>query len=456
MRVIIVGGSKVGYALTKHICEEGFDVVIIDKDEERIGQITDAFDCNGYVGNGGSPGLLKKAGIDSASLLIAVTKSDETNIMCCGVAKKLGVKRTIAAVRGPEYGEDRAFFFSNMGVDMQINPEKSAAEEVAKLIKYAGAVEIEHFGDGNVNVATVQIREDSVLADALMPEVQARLGAQILVCAIDRGGKMITPKGRHQIKAGDKITFAAAGEETDKALKQLNILKKVVRKAVIVGGSKLGYYLTKSLLSQGVKVTLVDSDPVRCRELLQKLPKADIVNANGADAEFMEKALKGADACAAVTGKDEENLIISMFAKSFGLQRIAAEIDNQDYEDMLKKSGIDHVFSTRDVGLGGILRDARLLSIGGEKDNDNVIKRLYTLNSGKVEAAEFEVDGDFKLLGMEFKNPCFALKSGVLIAMIVRGQETIVPDGSSSLQKGDRIFVVSAEHKIARLADILA
>ena len=454
MRVIIVGDSKVGYALAGRIGEEGFDVVIIDKDEERIDHITDAFDCNGYVGNGGSPQLLKKAGIDSASLFIAVTKQDETNIMCCNVARHLGVKRTIAAVRGPEYGEDRDFFRSHMGVDMLINPEKAAAEEVGKLIKYAGDVEIEHFGDGNVNVATVEIRENSPLTDALMPEVQAKLGAQILVCAIDRGGKMITPKGRHQIKAGDRITFAAVGGEMDKALKQLNILEKVVRKAVIVGGSKLGYYLTKLLQEQGVKVTLVDSDPGRCKELLQRLPKANVVNANGTDAEFMERELKDADACVAVTGRDEENLIISMFAKSFGLERIAAEIDNGNYEDMLKKSGVDHVFSTQDVGLGGIIKDARLLSIGGEQDH--VIKRLYTLNSGKVEAVEFEVAPDFELLGIEFKNPGFALKQGVLIAVIVRGQESIVPDGSSSLQPGDRIFVVSAEQKIAQISDILA
>lgn len=454
MRVIIVGDSKVGYALAGRSGEEGFDVVIIDKDEERIDHITDAFDCNGYVGNGGSPKLLKKAGIDSAALFIAVTKQDETNIMCCNVAKQLGVKRTIAAVRGPEYGEDRDFFRSHMGVDMLINPEKAAAEEVGKLIKYAGDVEIERFGDGNVNVATVEIREDSPLTNAQMPEVQTKLGAQILVCAIDRGGKMITPKGRHQIKAGDRITFAAVGGEMDKALKQLNILEKVVRKAVVVGGSKLGYYLTKLLQEQGVKVTLVDSDPGRCRELLQRLPKANVVNANGTDAEFMERELKDADACVAVTGRDEENLIISMFAKSFGLERIAAEIDNGNYEDMLKKSGIDHVFSTRDVGLGGIIKEARLLALGGEQDH--VIKRLYTLNSGKVEAVEFEVAPDFELLGIAFKNPGFALKQGVLIAVIVRGQETIVPDGGSSLQPGDRIFVVSAEHKITRLSDILA
>lgn len=454
MRVIIVGASKVGYALTRHICEEGFDVVVIDRDGGKIDEITDAFDCNGYVGNGGSPQLLKKAGIDCASLFIAVTKEDETNILCCNVAKKLGVKRTIAAVRGPEYGQDRDFFHARMGVDMLINPDKAAAAEVGKLIKYAGAVEIERFGDGDVNVATVTIPEGSILADTPMPQVQSKLEAQVLICAIDRSGKIITPKGRDHIKAGDKITFAAVGEELDKALKQLNILEKVVRKAVIVGAGKVGYYLTELLTEQGVKVTMVENDADRCREFLERMPGANVVNADGTDSEFMEKELRDADACVSVTGRDEENLIISMFAKSFGLDRIAAEIDNANYETMLKRSGVNHVFSTQDVGLGGIIKDTRLLAAGDDKDS--VIKWLYTLNSGKIEAVEFDVEQDFKLLGIEFKNPKFTLKQGVLIAVILRGQEVIVPDGGSSIRKGDRIIVVSAEHRITRLSDILA
>lgn len=455
MRVIIVGASKVGYALTRHICDEGFDVVVIDKDAERIDEVTDLADCNGYVGNGSSPQLLKKAGIDSAALFIAVTKQDETNILCCNVAKKLGVKRTIAAIRGPEYGED-ADFFAEMGVDMQINPDRAAAREVNKLIRYAGAVEIERFGDGNVNVATVSIEEGSVLAGAVMTEVQGKLGAQVLICAIDRGGKIITPKGKHDIRPGDKITFAAVGGEMDKALKQLNIIEKVIKKVVIVGGSKVGYYLSALLISQGIKVTLVDNDPERCAEFLEKLPKVNIVNGDGTDSEFLEKELKGADACVAVTGKDEENLIISMFAKSYGLDRIAAEIDNRNYEVMLKKSGIDHVFSTQDVAMGGIIRDSRLLAAGDETEENNVIRWLYTLNNGRVEAVEFEVGSEFTLTGIPFRDSRFALKSGVLIAVIIRGGEVIVPDGNSSIEKGDRIIVISAEHRITRLSDIQA
>lgn len=456
MRVIIVGASKVGYALAKHICEEGYDLVVIDRDPACVDAITDSFDCNGYVGNGSSPELLQKAGIASATVLVAVTKDDETNILCCSVAKRLGVKRTIAAVRGPEYAEDKDFFADKMGVDMLINPDRAAASAGNKMIRYAETVELEKFGDGNVHVANVEIHANSILAGVPMTEVQKRLGAQILVCAIEREGKIFTPKGQHDIRQGDKITFAAAGEEMDKALVQLGIIEKILKKAVIVGGGKVGYYLTGILLRQGVAVTLIDTDPGKCRELLEHYPKANVLEGNGTDSELMEKELKDADACVACTGKDEENLIISMFAKSFGLDRIAAVIDNFNYELMLKKSGIHHVFSTQDVALIGIIKDTRLLASAAKNTNDtNVMKWLYTLNSGRIEAAEFEVGKDFGLIGVPFKEKTFKLKPGVLIAVIMRGQEVMVPDGNSSICEGDRIIVVSAEHKIGRLTEII-
>lgn len=457
MKVIIVGASKVGYALAQHICEEGYDLVVIDRDAECVDAITDAFDCNGFVGNGSSPELLKKAGIASATLLVAVTKDDETNILCCSVAKQLGVKRTIAAVRGPEYAVDKEFFFGKMGVDMIINPYRAAANEGNKMIRYAETVEREKFGDGNVHVATVEIAERSILAGAGMAEVHSRLGAQVLICAIDRGGKIFTPKGQHDIRPGDKITFAAVGEEMDKALVALNIMEKILKKAVVVGGGKLGFYLVGALLHQGVSVTVIDVDANHCRNILSHYPKANVIQGDGTDSALMEKELANADACVACTGKDEENLIISMFAKAFGLDRIAAVIDNYNYESMLKRSGINHVFSTQDVALMDVIKDCRLLASSANNLSDkNVMKWLYTLNDGKIEAAEFEIGEDFALLEVPFKEKNFQLKSGILIAVIMRGEEVIVPDGNSCIKLGDRVIVVSAEHRIARLSDIFS
>ena len=457
MKVILVGASKVGYALARLICEEGYDLVVIDRDASCVDAMTDAFDCNGLVGNGTTPEILKKAGIESATLLVAVTKNDETNILCCGVAKQLGVKRTIASVRGPEYAQDKEFFLSKMGVDMLINPYRAAANEGNKMIRYAETVEREKFGDGNIHVATVEITKNSVLADVNVTQVHARLGAQVLICAVDRDGKIFTPKGQHDLRAGDKITFAAVGEEMDKALIALNILEKILKKAVIVGGGKVGFYLVGVLQRQGVNVTVIEEDAARCREMLEHYPKANVIQGDGTDSELMEKELKTADACVACTGKDEENLIISMFAKAFGLDRIAAVMDNFNYENMLKRSGINHVFSTQDVVLEDVLKDLRLLATAGQNLNDkNVMKWLYTLNDGRVEAAEFEIGGDFNYLNIPFKDKAFKLKQGVLIAVIMRGQNFMVPDGNSCIQQGDHVIVVSAEHRIARLSDIFA
>lgn len=452
MRVIIVGVSKVGYALTKYICGEGHDVVVIDKIESRINEITDAFDCNGYVGNGASPSLLKKAGIDSTSLFIAVTKQDEVNLMCCNVAERLGVKRTIAAIRNPEFDSDRDFFDKDMGVDLVFNPEELAALEASKMIRYAGAVQIEKFEESKISIATVNIAEDSILANVTMPEIYQKLGAKILVCAIERENKVIAPKGKHQIKVGDRITFAADDVEMEKALRLLGIWEKTIRRAVVVGGSKVGYYLTDLLLKQGIKVTVVDNDEERCQRFLERFPKANVVNGDGTNSEFMEKELKHADACVSVTGRDEENLIISMFAKSFGMARIATEVDNVKYEAMLRKSGIDHIFSTQNVAVGSVLKDARQMATG----NVDGIRRLHTLFSDNLEAVELEVDSQFSLIDVPFKDPNFKLKQGILIAVIVRGEDSMVPDGNSVLKAGDRITVFSAEHKIASLNDILA
>ena len=454
MRVIIVGAGKVGFALARHITKEGYDLVVIDRKPEKVDAITDAFDCNGYVGNGCCTELLRKCGIDSASVFVAVTKSDETNILCCSAAKKLGVKRTIAAVRGPEYEKEMSFLTDKLGVDLLINPDRAAAEVGIKMLRYAETVEREMFGNGTVHLSTVEICGNGVLAGVKLPSVQKVLDAKILICAIDRGGRVFTPSGQDEIKTGDKIVFAASEADMEKTLNKLRITERRLKKAVIVGASNVGYYMTGILLRRGIRVTVIDNDEARCRQMLNCFPKADIVNGDGTDSELMEKELKGADACVAATSRDEENLVISMFAKSFGTSRIAAVINNVDYETMLKKSGVNHVFSTQDVALVDIIKDMRQLA-NGTYETDGAMKWLYTLNSGSIEAAEFEVGTDFKLQGILFRDESFKLKPGILIAVIMRGGSVEIAGGNSKILPGDHVIVVSAEHRILSLADIV-
>lgn len=455
MRVMVIGASKVGFALVKQLCREGADVIVIDKDPKKIDAITDAFDCNGYVGNGSNAELLKKSGIDSTSLFIAVTKEDESNLLCCSVAKKLGVKKTVAAVDNPDF-DAHDEFFRDLGIDVFINPHKAAAMEVSRKIHYDSELELEFFDDGAVKIATVQIDADNILAGSSMLEVKEKLGGNVLVCAILRKGKTVPPNGKQQIHAGDRVTFLAVDNDMDTALAAIGISDKVLKKVVIVGGGKIGYYLADILKKQGVKITLIDNKERRCKELSELLPNTDILLGDGTDSEFMEHALKGAHACVSVTGNDEENLVISMFAKSFGLNRIAAEIDNENFEIMLKKSGINHTFSTQNMAIDRIIRSVRTIAIDDNKDDTNNIRKLHYINGGLTESIEFEISGDFPLLHIPFKDPGFKLQPGVLIALIMRNKETIVPDGNSCIIPGDRIIVISSDKKITKIADIFA
>lgn len=455
MRVLVVGASKVGESVTKYLCNEGHDVIVIDSEADRIDAITDKFDCNGYTGNGASVELLKKAGAASSKMLIAVTKSDETNILCCLVAKKLGIKHTIAVIRKPEYRAEHKFLKKEMGVDSIVNPERMAANEIHRMLRYPDGIEIERFGDGNVFVASITIKKGNLLDGTKLINFRENACGDVLVCAINRGGKAISPKGDTEIKAGDKITVLAVGEVMDTFLNKIGIIEKIIKRVLIVGGSKIGYYLAELMLQSGVKVQLIDKSPDRCRELLEKYPKAKVLCGDGTDAAVLEKELAGVDGCVTVTGSDDVNLIISMFAKSFGIERISAEIDNENYSTMINSSGISHIFSTQDVSMAGVIRNARAVAGLGENDTGN-IKWLYTLDEGRVEAVEFEVKENFKYCGKPLMSSDFKLKDRVLIATIIRNGVTEIACGSSVIEAGDKVIVVSADRKITELSDICA
>lgn len=452
MRVIVVGASKIGETVVENLCSDGHDVVIIDSDASRVDAMTDKYDCNGFAGNGASVELLKKAGIDSSKMLIAVTKSDETNILCCSVAKKLGIAHTIAAVRSPEYNDDHKFIKEQMGVSLIVNPERIAAAQIQRRIKYPDGIEIERFGSGDVYVASITIKKGNILDGLKLCDLKSKVNCDVLVCAIERKNNVISPNGQTVIAHGDKVTVLAVGSVMDDFLAKIAIIEKIIKRILIVGGSKVGYYLAELMLKSGVRVKLLDKNQAKCAELMDKYPKATVLCGDGTDAAVLEKELKDVDACVTVTGNDDVNLIISMFAKSFGIERISAEIDNNNYINMIKSSGVSHVFSTHEVSMAGVIRNARATS----SDSSSDIKWLYTLNDGKVEAALFDVKDDFKYNGKALMSEEVKLKEHVLIATITNKDTTEIAGGSSVINSGDKIIVVSAGKKLAKLSDIYA
>ena len=453
MRVIVVGASKVGEVVVEYLCNEGYDVVVIDSDAARINDITDKYDCNGFTGNGASVSLLKKAGIDSSKMLIAVTKSDETNILCCSVSKKLGIKHTIAAVRGPGYRTEHKFLKKELGVDSVVNPERMAANEIHRMLRYPDGIEIERFGDGNVFVASITIKKGNILDGTKLVHLKDKVDADILICAINRNGKAMSPNDKHILY--DFADNSNLIEEMDNFLNKIGIIGKIIKNVLIVGGSKIGYYLAGLMLNSGIKVEIIDKDPKRCGILLEQYPKAKVLCGDGTDAELLNRELKGKDGCVTVTGSDDVNLIISMFAKSFGIERISAEVDNINYATMIRSSGISHIFSTQDVSMAGVIRNARATAGYGDEESGD-IKWLYTLDDGKVEAVEFEVKESFKFRGKPLMSGEVKLKENVLIATIIRNGVTEVARGSSTIEAGDKVIVVSAGIKLKELSDIHA
>lgn len=454
MRVIIVGISKVGTAIVDYLCRDKNDVIVIDKDSQKIDQITDQFDCNGYVGNGSSISLLKKVGIDSASLFISITKSDETNILCCNLAKSLGVECTIAAIRDPELNADMDYLHNTMGIDMLINPDQLTAKSINRFIGYDSVLEIDRYKGSDVEFVNITIKEDNILCNKLITEAKSTLGDSILVAAIERDKKIIIPTGTDKILENDKITLCGIRDEILKALMALGLQKKPIKNVTIIGGNRIGFYLLELLTKQNLNVTLIDSDNCRCEELLTAYPNIHVLCGSGLDTELMEKHVRKTDVCVVLTGKDQENLLISMYTKSLGVKRIATEIDDEHYHKILLDNEISQIFSRYDAVLGRVLKCSRILQNKNHSDDDK-LSWLHTMNQGKLETAQFEVGNDFKYSGLKLRDPKFKLRPGYLIASIIHNGTVLIPNGDSVIQKGDSIIIVSAEKKITRLSELI-
>lgn len=456
MRVIVVGVSKVGESLVKYIIKDGADVVVVDENAARINKITDDYDCNGIVGNGMSVDVLKKAGIDTTSVLIAVTKSDETNAVIASIAKILGVKKTIAAIRNSAFKSSHSFFKKEMGIDVIVNPERLAATEVCRMIRYPEGVRVEQFGNLNVRIASLKVAAGSIFDNTKLMDIRNKTEYPILVTSLERKKKVFVPNGDTVIKEGDNITVLALGDVLDKFLTSIGMLEKVINKVLVIGASKTGIYIAEQLQNAGVKVKFMEMDQEKCAELLEKYPKVHVVCADALDTVVLKKELSGMDACVSTIGNDEQNLIVSMFAKSFGVDRISAEIDNLNYAKMIKESGLSHIFSTQEVSVAGVLRNARSVANSIDDSSNNSIKWLLTFSDGRVEAAEFVVKENFKLAGLKLADPEFKLKNNTLIATVIKDGEAFVAGGNTEINVGDKIIVVCTDYELTDINDIIA
>lgn len=451
MNIIIVGCGKIGTTILSSLLAEGHDIVAVDSNPDVISEISNIYDSMYVCGSGTDCDTLTEAGVEHTELFVAVTGSDELNMLSCFIAKKMGAKHTIARIRNPEYNyKSLGFLRQQLDLSTSINPDLLAAEELFQVLKLPSAVKVEYFSHRNFELLELRLREGSPLCGARLSELRKKYEAKFLICVVQRGEEVYIPDGSFQLQAGDRIGLTAAPSEVQKLLKMMGILQKQAKNVMILGASRMGYYLARMLLASGTNVKIIDRDHQRCQEISEKLPGAVVICGDGAQQELLlEEGICSMDAFISLTGMDEENILISFFASSQGVKKVISKVNRDELHFIAEKLGLDTLISSRSVSSNVLSRYARALqnSLGSN------VETLYKLMDGRAEALEFRVQTDFPMTNVPLKD--MRLRSGILIAGIIRNRKTIIPSGVDVILPSDRVIVLSAASGMHDLSDIL-
>ncbi len=449
MKIILIGLGSIGQTILKSLANENYTVTIIDENKELIERLIEKYDVSGVVGNGACLDIQQEAGIKEADLVIALTRNDELNIFACLVAKRQGVNHTVARVRNPDYRKQIEQMKEDLGISMIVNPERETANEIFNLINLPSVSGIERFAKGKVLLVEVIAKEGCALIGESLISLGKKLKSKVLICAVQRGEEVVIPGGRFVIQCGDRIYFTAGVKHLDAFLEEAHLVKSPLKKVMIVGGGKIGYYLADALSQKKYKVKLIEKNAAKAEELADILPKVNVSCGNGTQHELLiEEGIEVMDAFVALTDVDEENIIVSMFANKMHVQKAITQIENDDLLGMLDELGIDNNVSPKQVVADRIISYARALSnsIGSN------VQTLYQLVNGRVEALEFAVKKPAPLYGIPLKE--LNIKKNCLIACIIRNNEVMIPNGTSEIHVGDNVVVVTTQKNLEDLTDV--
>ncbi len=450
MKIIIVGGGKTGATLAQSLTGEGHDVTVIDQSADRISSICDNTDVMGLIGNGLNYSALTEGGINDADLLIAVTGSDEQNLLSCLFARKSGRCSTIARVRNPMYLTEREFIKEQVGLSLIINPELETANTISRLLRFPGAIDINSFAKGRAEMLTFKVPKGSLLDGHSLTQIRSKIDTPVLFCSVERSGECYIPSGTFQLQAGDKATIIIQPREALKFFRQIKLETHSVKSVMIVGGGTVTYYLAKQLLDTRIAVKIIEIDEQRCHELAEKLPGAMIIHGDASDKDLLlEEGIETTDAFVALTGFDEENILLSLYAKEMSDAKIVTKIDRLIFHEMIANLDLDSVIYPHTLTNEVILQYARA------KQNavGNNIETLYKLVEDKVEALEFKIGENAPGLGIPLRD--LDLKKNLIICGIYRNGRFILPGGDTVIQAGDRVVVVAGQTRLNDFKDIL-
>lgn len=449
MNIIIVGQGKFGTTMTKQLVAEGHDVAVIDTKREKVVSVVDAYDVMGICGNGATCDVLEEAGAAKAKLIIAATNSDELNILACLTAKRMGTEHTIARVRNPEYANQHQFLSKELGINMTVNPEFETANEICRIIRFPSAAHIDSFARGKVEIASFRIHTGSSLCDTPVHDLRKKSKAKVIICAVQRGDDVFIPSGDFVLKNDDVVNITGKRSELASFIRQCGDYKHKVKNVMIVGGGRIGYYLAKQLSDTGRNIKLIEHNESKCYTLSDTLPDVTVIYGDGTDQEILdEQRLDFQDALVALTGIDEENIIVSMYAESKGVNKVITKVNRHSFS-LLNDIGLETIVSPQIVAGNIVTRYVRALQ--NSADNSH-IQTLHKLVNGKVEAAEFIVPENAGYLDIPFKE--LNLRNNLLIGCIMRNGKIIFPGGNDVMKAGDSVIVVTSNRILEDLHDI--
>ena len=452
MNIIVAGAGKVGLTVAEHLAAEKHSVTVIDTSEDILSKASNQLDVMCVKGNCSSRATLLEAGAQHADAVIAATDSDEINLLCCHCSYRMGVPFTVARVRSTEYAGDWENLKADLGVSMLINPELAAAVEISRLLRFPNAANIDTFARGRVEIVSFHIQKDDFVAGqsliALSPKIR---DLSMLFCAVERGDTVHIPNGSFVLEQEDKVYVAGTPNGINQFFRQLGRNNHKVRSVFIIGGSRIAAYLIPILEKLGMECKVVERDAAGCRRMAEQFPKAVIIHGDGTDPELLnEERLAHNDAFVALTDRDEDNLIISLYAHQLGVGKVVAKSNRQNYSAIARSAGVESVVSPKLTTADQILKSIR----GMQNSMGTAMTSLYRIAEGQAEAMEFEVSPSTRNLGIPLKDLSFKLKAGILIAVIVRGNQVIIPNGFTTLMAGDSVIVVTHGAKLLDLNDI--
>lgn len=451
MNIIIVGCGKVGQKLVERLSKENdIDITAVDLRPRVIRDMVNEHDVMGIVGSGASIDILNEADVKNADILIAVTESDELNLLICLIAKKLGDCQTIARVRKPEYAKEIELLKDDLSLTMIINPELTSAREIARVLRFPSAIQIDTFSKGRVEILKFRVGESSVLDNMKIVDVSNKLNCDVLICGVERGDEAFIPNGDFIIKEGDLVSIVASLQNGQHFFKKIGVKTNRVKDTIIVGGGDTGLYLAYQLLETGINVKIIEKDPERCELLCQLLPKASIINGDGTDNKLLlEEGIEYAESIVSLMNIDEENVLMSLFAKSVSKGKLVTKINRIAYDNVIKNLNLDTIIYPKNIAAEYIVNYVRAKknSIGSN------VETMHMILDGKAEAIEFILKENSPVLDITIEK--LNLKSNTLIACINRGRNVIIPRGKDMLKKGDRAIIVTTHSGFKDITDIL-